>query len=125
MLFGKPMGQHQQCATTAEQSLGERAYTAAWRKGSSLPPDDAVAYALGEQQRLPAASETAALTKREREVAELVSRGMTNSAIAAKLVISQRTVQGHVEHILSKLGFNSRTQVAAWVLDQERGDDHE
>ncbi|RYY42051.1 MAG: hypothetical protein EON53_16815, partial [Actinomycetales bacterium] len=40
--------------------------------------------------------------------------------IAARLVISQRTAQGHVEHILSKLGFTSRAQVAAWVVEERQ-----
>ena len=43
---------------------------------------------------------------------------MTNQAIADRLVISPRTAHGHVEHILAKLGFTSRTQVAAWVVER-------
>ena len=67
---------------------------------------------LPEQRR---ASSDVRLTARELEVAELVARGKSNPEIAAALVISVRTVQGHVEHILRKLGFGSRSQVAAWV----------
>ena len=48
-------------------------------------------------------------------------QGLTNKAIAAKLVIAQRTAQGHVEHVLAKLGFNSRTQIAAWVVERQSG----
>jgi non-specific serine/threonine protein kinase len=55
------------------------------------------------------------LTSREEEVARLLARGLSNRAIAAELVISQRTVDGHVERILAKLGFRTRAQVAAWV----------
>ncbi|MGJ3558561.1 response regulator transcription factor [Streptomyces sp. INA 01156] len=55
------------------------------------------------------------LTRRESEIAELVALGLTNKQIAAKLVIAQRTADAHVQNILTKLGFNSRTQVAAWV----------
>ncbi|WP_433716751.1 response regulator transcription factor [Nocardia sp. CA-084685] len=58
------------------------------------------------------------LTKRELEVAHLVAQGLTNKQIAAKLVLSQRTAQHHVEHILSKLGFTSRTQIATWIVDE-------
>jgi DNA-binding NarL/FixJ family response regulator len=58
------------------------------------------------------------LTRREAEVAELVSRGMSNKEIAGALVISQRTAETHVENILTKLGLTSRTQVAAWVIKQ-------
>jgi DNA-binding NarL/FixJ family response regulator len=53
------------------------------------------------------------LTAREREVAGLVARGLTNKEIASRLVVSKRTVDAHVAHILSKLGFSSRLQVAA------------
>jgi predicted ATPase/DNA-binding NarL/FixJ family response regulator len=53
------------------------------------------------------------LTAREREVAGLVAQGLTNKDIAARLVVSKRTVDAHVEHILGKLGYSSRVQVAA------------
>lgn len=58
----------------------------------------------------------APLTRREAEVAELVSEGLGNREIAARLVISPRTAETHVEHILGKLGFRTRTQIAAWVV---------
>ena len=53
------------------------------------------------------------LTTREREVAALVALGLTSKDIAARLVVSKRTVDSHLEHILGKLGYNSRVQVAA------------
>jgi non-specific serine/threonine protein kinase len=59
----------------------------------------------------------AVLTPREVEVARLIGEGLSNKAIAAKLVIALRTVEAHVEHILDKLGFSSRAQVAAWVVE--------
>jgi len=55
------------------------------------------------------------LSAREREVAELVAAGLTNREIARRLFISERTAQNHVQHILGKLGFSSRAQIAAWV----------
>jgi DNA-binding CsgD family transcriptional regulator len=58
------------------------------------------------------------LTAREREVADLVSLGRTNREIAADLYIGTRTVETHVTNILNKLGFTSRAQVAAWVVEQ-------
>lgn len=61
------------------------------------------------------------LTRREREVAQLVARGLSNREIAAGLVISQRTAETHIEHILAKMGFNSRTQIAAWVSNGQPG----
>ncbi|UYP20409.1 LuxR C-terminal-related transcriptional regulator [Rhodococcus sp. Z13] len=59
------------------------------------------------------------LTKRESEVARLVADGLSNRAIAERLVISRRTVDGHVERILDKLGVGSRTQVVAWMHTRE------
>jgi DNA-binding CsgD family transcriptional regulator/sugar lactone lactonase YvrE len=55
------------------------------------------------------------LTRREREVAELVAQGLTNREIATRLFISERTAESHVEQIRGKLGFHSRAQIAAWV----------
>ena len=56
------------------------------------------------------------LTKREREVAAYVAEGLTNRDIADRLVISDRTVETHVEHIRNKLGVRSRAQVATWTV---------
>jgi DNA-binding CsgD family transcriptional regulator len=57
------------------------------------------------------------LTAREREIATLMADGLSNRDIAEKLVISEGTVEVHVKHILGKLGFRSRTQVAMWFAD--------
>ncbi|HLJ81135.1 MAG TPA: LuxR C-terminal-related transcriptional regulator, partial [Ktedonobacterales bacterium] len=58
------------------------------------------------------------LTAREREVARLVARGMSNRNIAGDLVLSERTVETHVTNILLKLGFTSRAQIAAWAAER-------
>ena len=60
------------------------------------------------------------LTPRELEVAALVAEGLTNKEIAARLVLSERTAEGHVEHIRDKLGFGTRAQIATWYT-QSRG----
>jgi DNA-binding CsgD family transcriptional regulator len=62
----------------------------------------------------------AALSPREAEVARLVAEGLTNRQIAERLVISQRTAQNHVQHILTKLGFTTRSQIAAWSARASR-----
>jgi len=59
-----------------------------------------------------------ALSRRELEVAALVAEGLTNRAIAQRMFISERTVDGHLEHIREKLGVTSRAQVAAWYVAQ-------
>jgi DNA-binding NarL/FixJ family response regulator len=58
------------------------------------------------------------LTPREQEVVVLLARGMSNRQIADELVISPHTVQRHVENILGKLGFSSRTQIAGWAVSR-------
>ncbi len=60
------------------------------------------------------------LTPREREIAGLVSRGLTNRAIATQLVLSERTVEGHLRNILAKLQLANRTELAAWALKAAR-----
>ncbi|TQC45187.1 NACHT domain-containing protein [Rhodococcus sp. WS4] len=115
------IGYQEECATKTRQELGGKVFGAAHRKGEQLGFDGAIAYALHEQQADTTTRDTDAstqLTKRERQVADLIAEGLTNQAIAERLVISPRTAQGHVEHILAKLGFTSRTQVAAWVVER-------
>lgn len=63
----------------------------------------------------PATPGPAALSSRERQVAALIAQGKSNAEIAAALFVGLRTVEAHVTHILNKLGFNSRAQVAAWM----------
>jgi DNA-binding NarL/FixJ family response regulator len=71
-----------------------------------------------DKRPTPAVPGCAPLTPRELQVARLVAGGRSNKEIAARLVISQRTAEGHVERILAKLGFTSRAQVAAWIASQ-------
>jgi DNA-binding NarL/FixJ family response regulator len=56
------------------------------------------------------------LSAREFEVARLVAEGLTNRAIAERLHLSSRTAENHVQHVLDKLGFDSRSQIAAWFV---------
>ncbi len=59
------------------------------------------------------------LTRRERDVAELLGCGHSNRGIAQRLFVSERTVDNHVHHILNKLGFDSRVQIATWLARNE------
>jgi predicted ATPase/DNA-binding CsgD family transcriptional regulator len=58
------------------------------------------------------------LTRRERELADLVARGLTNGEIASRLFISERTAERHLENIRTKLGFSTRSQVAVWAATE-------
>ena len=119
---------HETCDREVRQSLGDRDFRAAFNKGAALRFHSAIDYALREQQRAPtktpASLPSTRPTKRELEVAELIAEGLSNKEIAARLVISPRTAQGHVEHLLVKLGFTSRAQIAVWVVES-RGDNGE
>jgi DNA-binding NarL/FixJ family response regulator len=124
----QPISDHQRdCERQARKALGDEAFRAAYRRGLELSAADVLACALQqpperppEKPSAPAASEGALLTPRELQVAGLIGRGRSNKDIAAALVISQRTAENHVEHILTKLGFTSRAQVAAWVAASQR-----
>lgn len=59
------------------------------------------------------------LSTREWEVAALITRGYSNRQIARELVISERTVDSHVSHIMRKLALGSRAQIAAWVVRRQ------
>ncbi|MFI7027986.1 ATP-binding protein [Microbispora rosea] len=114
---------HDECEAATSEALGERAFQTEFSRGAALTREEALVCALLE--RVPAVREPAPfegriapLTRRETEIAHLVAEGLSNKDIAGRLVISQRTAEGHIEHILDKLGFKSRAQVAAWV--QER-----
>ncbi|WP_280188716.1 MULTISPECIES: protein kinase domain-containing protein [Nocardia] len=119
-LFPSSLVHHEEFTRSSRKVLGARAFETAHRQGAAMSFEAAVGFALGERAEAaasPAPSE-GKLTKRERQIADLIALGLTNKAIAARLVISQRTAGGHVEHILTKLGFTSRAQIAAWVAEQ-------
>lgn len=102
-------------ATTAalRHALGENDFDAAWAEGAALTIEDATAYALrGRGERKRASSGWASLTRAELDVVRLVSEGLGNKEVAARLFISPRTVQAHLTHIYTKLDLTSRLQLA-------------
>jgi non-specific serine/threonine protein kinase len=112
--------------------LGEEAIAAALAEGRAMRLEEAIDYGLAPAGTPAVASAAPAarpkepatanlsmlLSRREREVALLVARGLTNRQIAEELVISEWTADSHVRHILAKLGVRSRAQVAAWATEQ-------
>jgi predicted ATPase/DNA-binding CsgD family transcriptional regulator len=117
---------HEQCERQTRCALADARFQTAFRHGMDLSVEDAIGYALNEKPQVARAPAKAdlTLTQREREVAELVAKGLSNNDIAVRLVISRRTAETHVEHILLKLGFNSRAQIAVWVT-KGSNDSHE
>ncbi|GIH49096.1 LuxR family transcriptional regulator [Microbispora rosea subsp. rosea] len=131
---------HERCLTDLRTSLGDRALSRETRRGDRLTMNEAIEEAIGDRAERglaragetvaeaepapperPPAAEPSPLTRREQEIAELIAQGRSNKEIASALVISQRTVEGHVERILDKLGFASRAQIAAWMAARGAG----
>ncbi|NNN33800.1 LuxR family transcriptional regulator [Streptomyces sp. S3(2020)] len=115
--FGPRMADdHTRCAENTLAALGRTSYTKLFEENRRLcgSPGRAVAYALSTDREPAGSSAPKRLTSREREVAALVAAGMTNRQIAGELVVSSRTVEGHVENIRAKLGLARRTQLATW-----------
>ena len=120
---------------TAARHLGKPAIARLWAQGLAMSPDAAVALALDLPEPGPASGDVkltavgadeaaeappGPLTPREREIVELVASGRSNKAIAEELFISPATAARHVANILAKLGFSSRTQIAAWAAEGQR-----
>jgi non-specific serine/threonine protein kinase len=109
----------------ARQRLGHHVYGEIWGAARSVTLDATLAEAreliLAFQagrppETIPTDSGADALSLREREVATLVTRGLSNREIAAELVITNKTAEAHVAHILNKLGFSKRVQIATWGM---------
>jgi predicted ATPase/DNA-binding CsgD family transcriptional regulator/Tfp pilus assembly protein PilF len=122
--IGTPLGPvartlHDRWLAAARGALRGDAAAAAWDSGRLLSLDQVVAEALQFDVSHPAQTRdegAAQLSAREREVAALVALGLTNRDIAEQLVVSERTAENHVQHVLNRLGLRSRAQVAAWAV---------
>jgi non-specific serine/threonine protein kinase len=104
-----------QAVDAARAALGDQAFATAWAAGRTLGPEQVIAEALAPfpfRESLP----TPPLTRREREILQLLAAGQTDPAIAAELFISVRTVENHVAHILAKLGARTRTAAVAATI---------
>ena len=111
---------HQRAAGRARGVLGDRRYAAVHAEGAGRPLDLVVRRAIdsAEEQFAPQPGAPAALTRRELEIAAMVASGLSNREIAARLFISKRTVDAHVEHIYGKLEISSRVQLTVWLQEQ-------
>jgi len=122
----------------ARRLLGDAAVARLWASGRALTSEAAVALALdlptpaaAQDDENPAltvvdsyqvaSAPPSSLTHREHQIATLVASGRSNKAIAGELSISPTTAARHVANIMAKLGFNSRTQIAAWIAEKPQG----
>src|SRR5439155_3128097 len=97
-------------------------FGAAWRAGRAMPIEQAIRYALSEDESVlgrktapPGGEALVRLTARERQVAALTAQGLTDQQIANALVITRRTAENHVHHVLRKLEFRSRSDLIDWA----------
>jgi predicted ATPase/DNA-binding CsgD family transcriptional regulator len=117
---------YERYVSMARDLLGAEAFAAAWTDGRRMSVGSAVDYALSvrshdlesRKQATTTIGMLGRLTPREREVMDLVAQGFSNRQISNELVITEGTAALHVKHVLHKLGFASRSQVAAWLLEQ-------
>jgi DNA-binding NarL/FixJ family response regulator len=87
-------------------------------EGEQRSPAEAVSFALADEpEEAWPGGPRRTVTRRELEVAALVAQGLTNRAIAGRLRLSVRTVDTHVDHVLTKLSFNNRAQLVAWAYE--------
>jgi predicted ATPase/DNA-binding CsgD family transcriptional regulator len=99
--------------------LGQRQFDAAYEQGMRMSTDDVVVFATSD--KLPSrpvgvrTTTRAPLTKRELEIAHLIAQEMSSRDIAARLFLSERTVETHITNIFNKLGLNSRVQLIRWL----------
>ena len=119
---------HAAHVAAARAGLEDAAFAAAWADGQSMTLEQTIDQGLASTHALsihpkrtrarPSDAPVDLLAPREREIAALVARGHTNRKIAALLGIAERTAETHVQHILNKLGFTSRVQIATWATEQ-------
>ncbi len=110
---------------SVQARLDETILAKAWAEGRAMGLNEAIEYARALKVSLPAAKSApvagtrgaAVLTPREQEVAALIAGGLTNREIASRLVIAERTAEGHVQSILNKLSVGSRAQIAVWAVE--------
>ena len=115
---------YSQVIESLRRRLGEALYLRAWQEGQSIHVGKVIEDAIellergyqsdSRKEQAPEEDQiTIALSKRERQIIELVAEGLSNQHIGERLFITERTVRFHITSILNKLGAENRTQAVA------------
>lgn len=103
-----------------QRQLPQTAFHASWKEGHTMTLEQAIEYALEpaipREQLMKQAF--GGLTERERQVAMLIAHGKSNREIAEEMTVGVKTVETYVTRILNKLGFDSRVQIATWIMEK-------
>jgi predicted ATPase/DNA-binding SARP family transcriptional activator/DNA-binding CsgD family transcriptional regulator len=127
--YAQDRSAREQAVESLRSLMGQEAISAEWARGHAMSLEESVEYAISGGETVASAEPSkpgerttggrqATLTRREEEVAALVTRGLTNRQIGAELSISEHTAANHVAKILRRLGLRSRAQLSAWMTDR-------
>ena len=113
---------YERLITMLRNKLGIVGYEAAWTEGQTMTLDQVIKFALANpeltENEISLKEKYGGLTEREREAARLITQGKSNREIANEMTVSVKTVETYVTRILNKLGFDSRVQIATWMVEK-------
>ena len=114
--------EYERYLSTIRKGLGEKKFAQAWAEGNAIPFEEILEFVTQEMKSSPSVQTEkerfGGLTAREREAAILITEGMSNSEIAEAMTVTLKTVEAYVTRIRRKLGFDSRVQIATWVIEK-------
>ena len=114
--------EYERMISKVKTELGTEAFAAAWDEGQAMSLDHSIDYALTKPEpagkEIPVKEKFHGLTAREREVAKLIAQGKSNREIANVMTVSAKTIETYITRMLNKLGFDSRVQVATWIIKE-------
>jgi non-specific serine/threonine protein kinase len=113
---------YERLITMLRNKLGIVGYEAAWTEGQTMTLDQVIKFALANpeltENEISLKEKYGGLTEREREAARLITQGKSNREIANEMTVGVKTVETYVTRILNKLGFDSRVQIATWMVEK-------
>ena len=129
----RPREDYNRAVENLRAQLGEEAFAAAWERGLSMTPEHVLAEQIQDStaERISSMPQSTlptplipeypdGLTSREVEVLRLVAQGWSDAQVAEQLIISPRTVNGHLRSIYNKINVNSRSAATRYAIEHPR-----